>query len=213
MLPKSKDKVPGFPRSNPQEMGQAPDCFASWKTYFNVERVLSISNQFNQLMNGWVIDGTATKLAFDDFYRRKMKKTYYPALCSVTMPIKRKIEPGVQRKDRKKKKKDKRLPPREVIPAPKRRKDFEANTFVEPPKDSLERNPDICLSAEDSPYIVPSSQTDALDVYEPVLIIFGRPSTQLHYIKLSRFSQNLKGQGRKLPFLLRNIVVEELEDQ
>lgn len=196
-------------------MSQIPSSSSSWKTYFNIERVLKISNQFNRLMNGWEIDGTATKLAFDDFYRRKMKKTYNPVLCSVNIPIRQKNESDVQKKDKKKKKKDSRLPPREVIPAPKRRKEFEANTFGEPPTNNLETKPFpiIRLFAKDSPYNVSSPQTDTLDVYDPVLLIFGRPSTQLHYAKLRRFSQNLKEQGRRLPFLLRNIVVEEIEDQ
>lgn len=190
----------------------------SWKTYFNVERVLEISSQFNQLMDDWQINGTETKTAFDDFYRRKIKKVYKPRLCSSGLPVTRpKLEteePVIKikaaKKDKKKKKKEKKMPPKEIIPAPKRRKEQEEEVtqiVAEP-----EKIPTIRISRE---MIRPKAtiQSDGLDIYEPILMVTGRPSTQLHYAKLCRFSQKLKDEGRQLPFLLRNIVVEEAEEQ
>ena len=98
------------------------------------------------------------------------------------------------------------MPPKEIIPAPKRRKEQEeeiAEIVTEP-----EKIPTIRIAKQHIP-LKATLQCDGLDVYEPILMVTGRPSTQLHYAKLCRFAQKLNAEGRQLPFLLRNIVVEE----
>lgn len=203
--------APLFSRARPK-MDQG---VTSWKNYFNVDRVLEISSQFNQLMDGWKIDGTVTKTAFDDFYRRKMKKIYRPKIINSSVLLKPKqsvekidIKPEktvkLHKKD-KKKKKEKKMPPKVIIPAPKRRKEED---LVEPVE--LEKIPTIRIPKAQPK---PSSKAEELDVYEPILMVTGRPSTQLHFAKLCRFALKLKEEGRQLPFLLRNIVVEESEEE